>query len=158
MAGGRPRKPHQLRVLEGGAGKHRPLTPDLAAPNEPLVAPEHLTDEQRREWDRHVEMVRKLGTESSIDAGTFEGMIVALVRARECDAYIATHGVSYETDKGNTVMRPEAALSSQCWERYNKFATQFGLTPTARVKLSGSPAKPLEGAGDVPPELRDASV
>lgn len=155
MAGRHP-KPYGLRVLEGGKGKHRPLTPDLQAPAEQLVAPKHLSADQVAAWTEHVAWCRKLGTESAVDAGSFEAMIVALCEARQCQAVIAEKGRTTYGAKGGLVSRPEVAIAANCWDRYNKFAVQFGLTPTARVKLNATTEEP-EGASDVPAELRDVS-
>ncbi len=155
MPGGRPRKPHTLRVLEGGRGKSRPLTPDLAAPASPLVAPKGLSGPELREWRKHVEYLRDMGVESKVDSSFLEGLIRMLCRARKADVELARHGITMTSMKGNRVKRPEVSVSRESWQAYERMAAAFGITPAARAKLGGSGA-PRERAGDVPPELRDA--
>jgi hypothetical protein len=114
------------------------MTPDLPAPKSPLVPPAGLGRAEKAEWKRHAEWVRSLGLESGVDAGQFEAMVRHLIRARRCER------------KG------EASLAIHSWRAYCLQADKFGLSATARAKLGTQPQKPEE-AGDVPPELRDAS-
>jgi len=155
MPRGRPRKPHSLRVLEGGRGKSRPLTPDLPAPSARLVAPKNLSLAERQEWKKHVEYLRAMGVESNVDVGFLEGMLRMLCRARNADAVVAKDGMTMVSVKGNRVKRPEVSVSRDCWQAYERMAAAFGITPAARAKLGGSGGA-RERAGDVPSELRDA--
>lgn len=155
MPRGRPPKPHALRVLEGGRGKSRPLTPDLPAPARPLVAPKTLSTAERQEWKKHVAYLREMGVESEVDVSFLEGAIRMLCRARKADAELAKRGTTMISMKGNRVKRPEVSISRECWQAYERMAAQFGISPAARAKLGGS-GGPHERAGDVPPELRDA--
>jgi P27 family predicted phage terminase small subunit len=160
MAGGRPRKPHRMRVLEGGRGKSRPMTPDRPAPKSPLVAPANLSAAEKRAWSEHVTYVRSLGTESRVDRGQFLAMVRFYCRALAADNVLARRGkkggLTIETNSNGQVQRPEVAISERCWKFYAQLADKFGLSETARAKL-GATETPPEGAGDVPPELRDAS-
>lgn len=156
MPGGRPRKPHRLRALEGGRGKSRPLTPDLAAPADPLVAPPGLSAPERAAWAVHVKWLRDLKLETAVDAGSIEALVRMFCRARQADAVIRRRGLTMTTKSNGTIRRPEVAISSECWRAYGALAGQFGLTPASRAKL-GPATKVPEKAGDVPPELRDAS-
>ena len=155
MPRGRPRKPHRLRVLEGGRGKSRPLTPDLPAPSSPLAEPAGLTDAERKEWKRHAAYIRKLGVESEVDSSFFEGMIVMLCRFRAAKAIINKSGMTMVSAKGNVVKRPEVSIARESLQAYERMAAAFGITPAARAKLGGSGGA-RERAGDVPSELRDA--
>jgi len=156
---GRPRKPHRLRVLEGGRGKSRPLTPDLPAPKDPLRPPRTLSAAERLAWVEHVRDVRALGLESAVDHGQFLAMVRFYVRAQLADAAIArggrTGGLTVDTPSNGPIQRPEVGISERAWRLYAQLADKFGLSATARAKLGGSGA-PRERAGDVPPELRDA--
>lgn len=153
---GRPRKPHKLRALEGGRGHSRPLTPDLPAPADALVVPAGFSREERAAWDLHAQRVRKLGLESSVDGGVIEAMVRHYVRARQAEREIKKHGLTVETMAGPK-KRPEVMIAKESWHEYTQLCGQFGMTPAGRAKLGGDGKKP-EGAGDVPPELRDASA
>ena len=152
MPGGRPRKPHALRVLEGGRGKSRPLTPDLPAPRDPLVTPKGLTREEAQEWKRHAEWLRALKLESRVDAGQFLGMIRHYCRALLADRAIARHGLTMKTQANGTVRRPEVLISKESWAAYATLADKFGFSAAARAKL-GAKATPPVKAGDVPEDL-----
>jgi P27 family predicted phage terminase small subunit len=153
---GRPRKPHRLRVLEGGRGHSRPLTPDLPAPTDPLVAPRGLAADERAAWREHAAAVRQLGLESSVDRGQFLGMVRAYCRARKADRVLARRGLTMSS-LHSEIQRPEVAISDRCWAHYERVASKFGLDPQARAKLAPAERRP-EKAGDVPPELADASA
>jgi P27 family predicted phage terminase small subunit len=163
MPGGRPRKPAKLRALEGGRGHSRPVTPDLPAPVEALEPPDHLGEEERAVWLRHSAWLRKLGVESAVDAGQFEAMVRFFCRAQQADRVLRLKmaenplsGLTMASGANGEVQRPEVAISDRCWTHYERLASKFGLDPAARAKLGSGEAKP-ERAGDVPPELRDAS-
>ena|SRR3990167_2293042 len=156
MARGRPRKPHRLRVLEGGRGHSRPLTPDLSAPSAPLVAPRGLSRDELAAWRDHAGWVAQMGLQSPVDSGQFLGMIRQYCRALKADRAIAkTKGLTVESRANGKVALPEFAISERAWAHYERLASKFGLDPQARAKLTG-PQTPKECAGDVPAELRDA--
>ena len=153
MPGGRPRKTHRLRVLEGGRGKSRPLTPDLAAPSDPIERPRTLTVAERAAWKRHAGWIRRLKLESSVDQGQFLAMVRFYCRAQAADKIIARHGLTMETLHNGEIQRPEVAISERCWKTYSQLADKFGLSAAARAKLSPGEQKP-EDAEDLPAELR----
>lgn len=153
---GRPRKPAKLRILEGGRGKSRPLTPDLPAPESALRMPSGLSAAERATWKEHGDWVRSLGLESEVDGGQFLAMVRMFVRAQRADRAIAKSGLVMVTRANGTTQRPEVAISERCWKAYAQLADKFGLSASARAKL-GAGGKREEAAGDVPPELRDAS-
>src|SRR5688500_12454193 len=131
MPAGRPRKPYKLRALEGGRGHHRPVTPDLPAPAEPLVAPSGLSAPEKAAWKVHVGWLRALKLESKVDGAQLEGLVRMLCRARRADAAIARHGLTMVTKSNGTIQRPEVAISAACWKSYSALAGQFGLSPAA---------------------------
>lgn len=155
MAAGRPRKPYRLRILEGGRGKSRALTPDLPAPSSPLVAPAGLSRPERRAWNEHVEYFRDMGIESKVDSAYVEGMIRMLCRGREADAILHKSGLTMISVKGNRVKRPEVSISRESWEAYRQAAGNMGIGAAARAKLGGDGGH-RERAGDLPEELRRA--
>ncbi len=155
MAGGRRRKPHVLRVLEGGLGHSRPLTPDLPAPTDPLLKPRGLTRAESASWDEHLAWIRQLRTESAVDAGQFLAMVRYYCRAQRADRAVARYGLTMRTRSNGLVQRPEVAISERCTRLYTQLADKFGMSPQARTKLGHQPEKP-ESASDLPADLRDA--
>jgi P27 family predicted phage terminase small subunit len=155
MGRGRPRKPHRLRVLEGGRGHSRPLTPDLPAPSGQLVAPRCLGSAERAAWKEIVSHLREMGTESKADAGLVECGATVICRKRRADAVLAKKGLTMISHKGNVVKRPEHSISRECMLIWISVAAQLGLSPAARAKLGGDGSH-REEAGEVPPELTHA--
>jgi P27 family predicted phage terminase small subunit len=153
---GRPRKPHHIRLLEGGRGHSRPLTPDLEAPADPLARPAGLAADERLAWDSHVERIRALGLESSVDAGAVEAMVSAYCLARRARLIVRKKGLTVVTPMGIKA-RPEVAIARDAWRAYVQACGKFGLEPSARAKLPPKKKEP-EKAGDVPAGLRDASA
>ena len=160
---GPPRKPHRLRVLEGGGGargrgKHRPLTPDHPAPSTKLPCPRGFTADLRAEWRRHVAWLRELKLESGVDAAMLEGAVRMLCRARQADRELAkAQRLTITSDANGSVRHPAVSISRECWRDYAQFAARFGLSPADRAKLGQGGAEQPEKAGDVPAELRDVS-
>ncbi len=155
MGRGRPRKPYRLRVLEGGRGKSRALTPDLPAPTSPLVAPSRLSAAERKAWKEHVQYFRELGIESKVDSAYVEGMVRMLCRGRQADAILQKSGLTMISVKGNRVKRPEVSISRESWEAYRQAAANMGIGAAARAKLGGDGSH-RERAGEIPDELRSA--
>ena len=113
-----------------------------------MKPPRTLSRAERVEWSRHVEFVRRLKLESSVDAGQFEAMIRHFCRARAADKAL-------KVINGDMYSARLATMSRECWKFYAQLADKFGLSSTARAKLGAGKAEP-EKAGDVPTELSDA--
>ena len=161
MPGGRPRKPHVLRALEGGRGKSRPMTPDLPAPKSPLVPPPGLGSDERAAWKKHAAWVRSLRLESHVDAGQFEALVHFYCLARRAGRELRKLRKLTSMNKANGRTRlPEVSIQREAWRDYCAIASKFAMDPAARARMGADPATDpdLDGAGDVPPELRDASA
>ncbi len=167
MPGGRPRKPTKLKILEGNRG-HRSLgkpqpEPTRGAPRMPA----HLPMAAKRLWQMLAGELDAIGIMTKVDGAALEGLCVAYARAVEADKVLAREGltvdVKKEIDDGDgrkklvtvmTYQRPEVAISHNCWRRYKEFCAEFGLTPSARGKLSvgttGREIDPLEAVLNQP--------
>lgn len=74
---------------------------------------------------------------TAVDRDTLAGYCLALVRAIEADAVIAEHGLTIKVgDNGYVQQRPEVAIAFKAWQLVAKFAAEFGLTPSARTRIS----------------------
>ncbi len=120
---GRPRKPHQLRVLEGGRGHSRALTPDLEAPSRPLKAPSGLAKDEALAWREHTARVRELGLESSVDAGAME----LLVKGN--DTYRTSPEASCLSSEAPDSIHPMLLHAANLWNRWSNLTSRIGGTP-----------------------------
>ena len=147
MPAGRPRKPAAIHLVQGTRDR-------TAKGDEPKFAseyparPPHLRGFAKLEWERLSHQLKPLGMVTKAD----RAMLVALVEAwaiyREMDKLIKKHGVTYTTTTlaGDEMVRPrpEVAMRDQALKNIKSFSSEFGLTPSARTRVS-IPEKPKGG-------------
>lgn len=149
---GRPRKPTQLKVIEGNRGKRR-IAPD--APVTPGVprCPAHLKGAARRMWKLVAGELDALGLIAKVDGAALEGVCVAYCRAIEADRALAEFGLTYSRGlpSGDLVhvKRPEIAISRDSWAQVKSFCVEFGLTPVSRSRLSVGKTKEIDRLEEV---------
>lgn len=142
---GRKPTPTHLRVLKGNPGK-RPLPENEPKP-QPLAPkrPAWLVGEARREWDRIVSELEKLGLLTVVDGAALAaychayGLMVAA--AKELREYVKQHGkltVTHVNKHGapNEVPHPAIKIGRDAAATMRAFMTEFGLTPASRVRLA----------------------
>ena len=153
---GRPRKPSQLKRLQGTA------RPDRVNANEPQpdpaipTRPGWLLPEAKREWNRVVPGLSKLGLLTALDRGAIAGgcqwwaMYVRAVRDIAESGWTFTITTVKETATSRTTTtgyegpRPAVAQMHKCWTQYLAFCSRFGLTPSDRSRLSVPEPKPID--------------
>jgi P27 family predicted phage terminase small subunit len=136
MTVGRKPKPLQLRIIEGNPG-HRPLQKNQPKPTP--VAPSRpagLKGEAKREWCRIVPELERLGLLTVIDRAALAGYCQAWARAVAAEKVLAEKGQVKETPNGYLQQRPEVSIAFKAWQLVRAFAAEFGLTPSARSRLS----------------------
>ena len=135
----RPKKPTNLKVLEGNPGK-RPL-PE----NEPKPAPKApkrpswLTGEGRKMWDRLAPKLEKVGLLTEVDGEAFAAACQSWKDYVDCQKVIKKHGRTYKyKNQGgfeNETERPEVKAANKALEQFRSFCREFGLTPASRAKI-----------------------
>lgn len=131
-------KPSALKRLEGTYRK------DRAAVNEPeptrsaLVPPEWLGADALEEWNRVAPELDRLNLSTVVDYATFLGYCMSYARALEAEQTIAVHGLLIRSLHGMAA-NPAVAIARTEWAQVRKFAAEFGLTPAARTRVSGTP-------------------
>lgn len=133
---GRPPKPSALRVLEGNPGKRdipEAPTPERARP----TRPEFLATEAKREWNRITAELDALGILSRMDRAA-----LATLCELWADVVFYTKEVRARprvtlTQQGNRQQEPLVGMLNTARKLFLGFAREFGLTPSARVKLAG---------------------
>lgn len=154
---GRKPKPTYLRVLDGNAGR-RPVNADEPVPpgrlDEVATAPDHLTDDQKRIWERALKnsppgLLRKL------DWAVFEQWVVHHSNFLEAAAKVAKSGQLVKKGDGwdwnpyMSIMNKQSALAL-------KAAAELGFTPSSRSRVKVEKQKP--GKGSTFADLRELSV
>jgi len=142
---GRKPKPTKLKILEGNPGR-RPLNEN--EPNPLPIAPEcpdWLPDEAKKLWNRLSPELERIGLLKIIDGIALEGLCVSYAIWKQAVEFIRKNGTTYRlprTDKKGKVISvyiapfPEVAIANQSLKHIRAFATEFGLTPSSRGRIS----------------------
>ncbi len=133
---GRKPKPTAIKELEGNPGK-RPLNknepkPDKKAPR----CPAWLEDEAKKEWKRTGAMLEQLGLLTEMDMAAFAGYCQAYARWKEAEEFITQHGTMIRTPNGYLQQVPQVSIAQTNLKIMLKFCEQFGLTPSARSRMT----------------------
>jgi P27 family predicted phage terminase small subunit len=133
---GRKPKPVNLKILEGNPGK-RPL--NLNDPKPIQVAPEcpdWLLDEAKKEWKRLAPELERLGLLTIIDEVAFAGLCQNYAIYIETEKYLKENGRVMITKSGTVKSRPEVYIANNALKFVRSFASEFGLTPSSRGRIS----------------------
>lgn len=129
-------KPTELKLLEGNPGK-RPLNTQEPKPRPipPKMPRGVLPKEGRRLWRELVPKLEKLGVVTEVDGPALVMLCLHYAFAVQAGRQLRQEGI---TIQDRDVRRKHPALQilrdhSAAWRQY---AEQFGLTPSARSRLS----------------------
>ncbi|NJL71586.1 MAG: phage terminase small subunit P27 family [Candidatus Competibacteraceae bacterium] len=148
MAGGRPRKPKQLKILHGTFRPDRnPANePDPERPIEIPKAPTHLGPFGKRKWKDLATRLAREGLLTVLDVEALEMLCEAYdqyrsahhavhhrldtatgrTQKRTLQEYLATHSFQTQIEL--------SAMNSQ-FEFYRKLLIEFGMTPASRNRI-----------------------
>lgn len=147
MPNGRPPKPAALKQLAGNPG-NRPISPEpeptKGAPN----PPGDLTPEAFAEWCRIVPELEAIGLLAKVDRAYLVAYCEAWSNFCEAREAVREHGTLVQGRDGNLVKNPATQVMKDSLEMMLKYGTQFGLSPTARARMTFSipQDKPDEGS------------
>lgn len=141
---GPPPEPSALKLLKGNPGKrainHAEPQPAKAKKGSRRV-PSTLPPAGKRLWAALVPELERLNLLTKIDDATLHGACLSYARALEAGVLVKKQGMTIVTDKGFIIQHPAVSIERNSWASWLRFATQFGLTPSARSSLH---IKPLE--------------
>lgn len=141
MAGRKP-VPTALKKLRGNPGKRAlPANEPAVEPSMPLY-PSYFTDDQRDAWNDLAERLFGMKVLTEGDSTALELLVVAYTEWRYAAAVVEREGMVYTniTETGGIMYRarPEVAIASDAWRRVSSMLREFGLTPSARTKVSAA--------------------
>ena len=141
---GRPPKPTALKVLQGNPGKRalnkREPRPTTGAP----TRPEWLLPEAKREWNRLVPELTRLGLLATVDRASLAAYCQCWARYVEAQNDIKQHGATFTTDKGYEGPRPSVGIANQMLQRISALSAKFGFTPSDRARIVVPVAEPVD--------------
>ncbi|NLW92383.1 MAG: phage terminase small subunit P27 family [Syntrophomonadaceae bacterium] len=130
-------KPKALKELQGNPGKrplnqHEPIFPKYDELPKP---PAHLTTLAKKEFSRVVPLLHQAGILTQVDINVVAAYSQAFGRWVDAEKAIKIHGMTYESDKGNIIQRPEVGIASTAMKEMVSFAAEFGMTPSSRSRI-----------------------
>ncbi len=138
MASGRKRKPTQDKVIQGTFRKDRA---NLSEPEYDIaqVVPPDLIKENDfalEEWIRITPSLISRKVLTIVDVGTVERYCMMYARWREAEDELKTTGLTIKTSNENIIQNPLVGIANKAAEQCNKFASELGITPATRSKVS----------------------
>jgi P27 family predicted phage terminase small subunit len=128
-----------LRLIQGSAHTERLKAdrPKIAGP--PEVPPgSDLSPAESDIWNWLIRTVYVPGCHGASDGAAFLRVARLLARANEVDAKIRAQGLVMKSPRtGKPEVQPFARLSRDIWAQLNSALDAIGMTPGARVRLSG---------------------
>ena len=114
--------------------------------------PDHLTPAAQLEWDRVIEETVNLGILTNLDRGALAAYCQAYgrwVAAETALAHMAqkdaiTEGLIIRTKAGNVIQNPLVGAANKAMADMVRYAAEFGLTPSARTRVSGAGRSDVE--------------
>ena len=85
---------------------------------------------------RMAKQLEHLGILTEIDMAAFAGYCQAYARWKEAEEFITQHGTIVKTPSGYWQQVPQVSIAQTYLKIMNKFCEQFGLTPSARSRIS----------------------
>ena len=141
---GPPRKPTSLRLLEGNPSR-RPLPKQEPKPKATTpTRPEWTAAEAKREWNRIVPELRRLGLLTLVDRAALVGYCQEWARYVQAQKLLTKFGLTFSTENGYVQQRPEVAIAQKSLQLVRAFCAEFGLTPAARARLSAPESKEVD--------------
>jgi len=146
MTSGRKPKPTALKLLTGNLGRLNPneAKPDLAQP----TPPDFLNDHAKVEWGRIVGTLFRAGLMTELDRSVLAAYCQsygrwvqaerALARMAEAQAD-CDQALTIVTHNGTAMQNPLIGIANKAKADTVRYALQFGMTPSARSKVSASP-------------------
>jgi P27 family predicted phage terminase small subunit len=134
--------PTALKVVMGNPGK-RPLNhlkpkPRLAIPS----CPAHLQPTAKAEWKRLARHLHQLGVLTELDRAALAAYCQEYGRWVEAERRLKETPPLLKTPAGHVRPSPWLAISNKSVELMHKFATELGLSPASRSRVTTKPIGP----------------
>lgn len=144
---GRKPVPTKLKIVKGTDQPCR-INPDEP---EPVVSLPDPPPEWKKanpvaltEWERITPHLYELGLLTAVDRAALVAYCEAWSRLRQAEAEIAKTGLLVETTNGNLIQSPAVGIANTAFKNMLAAATEFGLTPSSRTRVSAVGGKRTE--------------
>lgn len=137
---GRKPQPTSLKILKGETRKER-LNKDEPKP-QPIAPPkpEYLNEHASAMWDRLAPKLVRMGLLTEVDGESFTSLCQAYGAWVQCQIEINEGGIDMKVGKGEyRQVKPIVSESHKYFSEVKALLAEFGLTPSARARLSVKP-------------------
>jgi P27 family predicted phage terminase small subunit len=140
MPGGRPRKPDEVKILEGTFRQDRDGDPSASVVADGIPEPPaHLKGDALKFWSEVVPGLIAAGLAKERDATQLTFMCTWYVRARRYEKAADKMPCTHKRLASMTM------LANMAWKAFDRLASRFGLTPSDRAKLRIEQAPKKQG-------------
>lgn len=132
---GNPSKKHQSELIDA-------VQPEVAIPK----VPDHLLPEAKREWRRISKELELLGLVTKIDRAALAAYCQAWGRwvfAEKKLKELGDSGLVETTPSGYKQMGAWLQISNRALDQMKSFMAEFGMSPSARSRVTASPQMSL---------------
>lgn len=147
-------KPTSLKLVQGNRGR-RPIAdcevaPEVVAPD----CPDHLLADAREEWQRIMPFLIRYKLVTEIDTAALALYCQAYGRWQEAERKIAEQrakggdGMLVKAPSGYPIQNPYLAIANRAMADCYKYLQQFGLSPSARTRVTVNLHGDLFGNGE----------
>ncbi len=156
---GRPKKPDELKILDGDPNKNRINNNRPKPPITRPSVPKHLSKRAKKEWRRLVVELEAQNLVSKIDRSILAAHCQAYGRWEEAEEMITQTGsLIYQTGAstrtiqkkngdietikkgGYPIISPYVSIANKAMEQMHRFGVEFGMTPASRTRISTNKA------------------
>ena len=129
-------KPTALKVLEGNPGK-RALPKNEPKPEAGAVCPDWLPADARAEWARVAPVLERIGLLTQADTAALTAYCLAWASLKDAQRMIDRDGAVISGGaNGYQMPHPAIAIANKALLAIHRFAKEFGMTPSARGRMS----------------------
>lgn len=173
---GRPRKPRDLKVIDGNFRKPKPgekpedkaKKGQASLPADAPPKPDSLDEAEGKIWDELIPHLNKIGTLQRCDAGSLEAYCTAVATLRRnkkilSDYRAKNQGSDFYTNNsqhGEVIrMHPAVGVIERTTKTIKMLADEFGMTPASRKGMGYDPRQLfLPGLGGGKAEENDPTA
>jgi P27 family predicted phage terminase small subunit len=132
-------EPTNLRILRGNPGRRRLPDREVQPDATPPACPDHLDDEARREWNRVIGELSRLGLVTTLDRAALAAYCHAWSRWIGAEAKLKEFGTIIKSPNGYPIMSPYLSIANTALKQMRDFLVEFGMSPQARHGLETTP-------------------
>jgi len=138
-------KPTRLKVLQGEKRPSR-LRNEPQPDERPPQAPEWLTPEARKVWDRVVAELAGMQLAFAADADTIAAFCSSVALLARAERTLVEDGYLHDDANGNSRRSPWVLIRRDALAGIARFGLALGLSPAARARLGTPEALDEPGA------------